>query len=142
LLRAALIVALSPGVFSGCGDSPKGPETVDVRGTLTYNGTPIEGANVIFHPTRSDQALASQAVTDRIGRFQLSTHLGAGKFKPGIVPGHYAVTITKLDTAGISSSFAPPKSLLPKKYANPKTSGLTAEVAAGRENEFQFALKD
>jgi hypothetical protein len=103
----------------------------------------VEGANVIFQPIEgSASTLASQSVTDASGRFELSTHVGAGKFKPGIVPGTYSVVITKLDTAGISTTLAPPKNVLPKKYANANTSGLTANVTAGQENDFDFALTD
>jgi hypothetical protein len=70
----------------------------------------------------------------------MSTHSGGGKFVPGIAPGRYAVAITKLDTAAVSSTLAPPKDLLPKKYGNPQTSRLTADVTEGGENDFQFAL--
>jgi hypothetical protein len=70
----------------------------------------------------------------------MNTHVGGGKFEPGIEPGRYAVAITKLDTSAIASTLAPPKDLLPKKYGDPKKSGLTADVEAGRENVFEFAL--
>ena len=140
-VRVVLCVALFPVAFAGCDNSVAGPATVAVTGTVSSGGTPLEGANVIFHPiVESGQTLASQSVTDAQGRFEMSTHVGAGKFKPGIVPGKYAVAITKLDTASIATTLAPPKDLLPKKYAHPKTSGLVAEVIEGQENEFEFAL--
>jgi hypothetical protein len=85
--------------------------------------------------------LASQATTDTAGRFALSTHVGGGKLKSGIVPGKYVVSISKLDTAPAKNTFSPPKNLLPPKYADPKTSLLTAEVVAGQTNDFQFPLK-
>jgi hypothetical protein len=139
-VRIVLSLALFSAAYAGCDGSEAGPATVAVTGTVTNGGTPLEGANVIFHPVESGQTLASQAVTDAQGRFELSTHVGAGKFKPGIVPGRYAVAITKLDTASIATTLAPPKNLLPKKYADPKTSGLVAEVVEGQENDFEFAL--
>jgi hypothetical protein len=129
-------------VLLGCDRAPEGPDTIAVSGTITYQGRPVEGANVIFHPTDASATLASQAVTDANGRFELATHVGAGKFKPGIEPGKYAVAITKLDTASISTTLAPPKNLLPLKYANQNTSGLTADVARAQENNFDFALSD
>jgi hypothetical protein len=140
-VRVGLSLALFLAAFAGCDNSAAGPATVAVTGTVSNDGTPLEGANVIFHPmAESGQTLASQSVTDAQGRFELSTHVGAGKFKPGIVPGRYAVAITKLDTASIATTLAPPKNLLPKKYADPKTSGFVAEVAEGQDNEFEFAL--
>jgi hypothetical protein len=112
-----------------------------VTGTVTFNGNPVEGANVIFNPsTGSGQTLASQAVTGADGRFELKTHIGAGEFKIGIVPGQYDVTISKLDTSGISSTLGPPKDLLPRIYRDPSTSGLKADVSADRENDFPFSL--
>jgi hypothetical protein len=140
-VRVVLSLALFPAALVGCDGSVAGPATVAVTGTVTNGGAPLEGANVIFHPVvESGQTLASQAVTDARGRFELSTHVGAGKFKPGIVPGKYSVAITKLDAASIATTLAPPKNVLPKKYADPKTSGLVAEVVEGRENDFEFPL--
>ena len=96
---------------------------------------------MIFHPVDgAEHALASQAVTNAEGQFQLATHVGGGKFKAGIVPGQYAVAITKLDTAAISGTLAPPKNLLPKKLGDPATSGLSADVTVGKDNNFPFAL--
>ena len=140
ITAAWVSVILCAFVSSGCGNTQEGPETVPVRGTVTYQGQPLDGANVVFHPTDGSTTLASQAVTDASGRFELATHVGVGKFKPGIVPGNYAVAITKLDTASVSSTLAAPKDLLPKKYGDPKTSGLAAEVTAQQDNEFSFAL--
>lgn len=139
----ALGAILCLAVALGCDRSPEGPDTVPVSGTVTYRGSPVEGANVIFHPTEgSASTLASQSITDASGRFELSTHVGAGKFKPGVVPGNYSVVITKLDTASVSTTLAPPKNLLPQKYANANTSGLTANVAAAQKNSFEFSLND
>ena len=95
-----------------------------------------------FYPAGGgDAALASQAVTNDDGKFQLITQVGGGKSKPGIAPGQYDVAITKLDMSGVTSTSTPPKNVLPRKYASPKTSKLSADVAADRENNFDFALK-
>ena len=141
LVRYALHLALvSVALLTGCSRN-QGPEMVEVSGTVAIGGLPIERANVIFYPLAGDErVLASQSVTDAEGKFQLATHVGSGKYKSGIVPGKYAVVVTKLDTAAISTTFAPPKNLLPKKYGNPATSGLTADVVAGQANDFPFQL--
>ena len=98
---------------------------------------------MLFSPEigSGDGRLASQATTDADGRFKLSTHIGGGKFKSGIVPGKYTVASHGLDTAIAKDAFSKPKNLLPPKYADPKSSKLTAEVAAGQPNDFQFPLK-
>ena len=137
-LMAALII----GTSCGCNREAKGPATVEVTGVVTMDGAPLEGANVVFNPAgNGDSRLPSQAMTDHDGRYRLQTHLGGGKYKPGIVPGKYAVTVNKLDTESIKTTYAPPKNLLPKKYADAKTSDLNADVVAGQRNDFPLALK-
>jgi hypothetical protein len=128
-------------VICGCG-APEGPDTVEVTGIVTMSGKPVEAANVIFQPLDDGAAvLPSQSGTNADGRFELQTHIGSGKYKPGIVPGKYAVVITKFNTAAISSTLSPPQNVLPKKYANPSTSGLTATVVPGQANSFEFPLE-
>ena len=141
--RCLLAAICCLSCFAGCNRDAGGPAVVEVSGTVTQNGNAVEGANVVFYPEGGGtQSLASQAVTDANGRCALSTHVGGGKFKLGIVPGKYGVAITKVDTASIKSTLAPPPNLLPKKYATPKTSGLHVDVAAGKPNDFPFALDE
>jgi hypothetical protein len=141
--RDVFIAALVLAATIGCGKQQGGPATVNVTGTVTLVGNPLEGANVVFNPAigSDDGRLASQAMTDASGRFELTTHVGGGKFKPGIVPGKYAVSISKLDTAATKNTFTPPKNLLPQRYADPKTSQLSANVKADAANDFPFELK-
>jgi hypothetical protein len=137
------LAAICVAAVTGCGGPKGGPATIEVTGTVTLNGSPVDGANVLFSPDigSSDGRLASQATTDSAGRFKLSTHVGGGKFKSGIVPGKYVVTILKLDPAAPKNTFTAPKNLLPPKYNDAKTSLLKADVAAGQPNDFQFELK-
>lgn len=136
-----LLLAVASSPLVGCGASTK-PGAATATGVVALDSKPVAGANVIFYPaSAANPALACQAVTDEQGRFQMQTHVGAGKFEPGIAPGAYVVAITKLDTAGITTTLGPPKSLLPRKYNDPKTSKLAAVVALDRENNFEFNLK-
>jgi hypothetical protein len=130
-------------LLMGCGKRAGGPATVEVAGTVTFDEKPVEGANVTFSPegTGDDARLASQALTDQNGRFQLSTYVGSGKTKSGIIPGRYQVTVSKFDRAALGKGFVAPTNVLPKKYGDAKTSQLRADVAAGKENDFPFALK-
>src|SRR5690349_4021780 len=78
----------------GCSNTQSGRTTVEVSGIVTLDGTPLDGANVLFAPDvgSDDGRLPSQAVTDNEGKFNLRTHVGGGKFQSGIAPGKYAVT--------------------------------------------------
>ncbi|MEN6492778.1 MAG: carboxypeptidase-like regulatory domain-containing protein [Thermoguttaceae bacterium] len=136
----------------GC--SGGGPDigTVKASGTVTYKGAPVEGAQVAFLPDGSGRAAA--ATTDASGRFTLNT-AGSGD---GAIPGSYKVIVTKVapNTAAPAGSSqeggaaasvaggqtAAAQDLLPAKYKNPATSGLTAKIDKGAKNDFTFELKD
>ena len=152
-------------MFTGCGGGSVGPDTEPVSGTVTMDGKPVEGAQVVFVPSGSGRA--ASGTTDASGRFKLTT------FNPqdGAVVGSYAVTISKVEggsavnvnVEGLSEEEASKKAaeafynsaaaknvgspkakdkatdLTPAKYKDAKSSGLTAEVKAG-ENNFEFKL--
>lgn len=138
----------------GC--SGGGPDlgTVKASGTVTYQGAPVEGAQVSFLPDGSGRAAA--ALTDSSGRFKLNT----GGTGDGALPGSYKVIVTKVATAAGSAGGSQEeqdaaarvarergqttaaRDLQPAKYKSPATSGLTARIAKGAKNEFTFELMD
>ena len=73
MLRTVIPIA----VFAGC-SGPPGPETADVTGTLTLNGSPLEGASVTFYPLDNrENSLVCQAMTDSEGRLSFRHMLAA-----------------------------------------------------------------
>jgi hypothetical protein len=136
-----LAVVVGILVCCGCGQQHAASGMAKATGTITFQNSPVDGANVTFYPAGGESKLVSQAITDAAGKFQLATQTGGGKSQLGVAPGKYEVSITKLDTSSVTSTLTPPKNLLPAKYANPKTSKLTADVKSGDENNFEFALK-
>lgn len=147
IAAAAVVSAL----VLGCGGegASKGPKTYPVTGTITQGGKPVEGATVMF--LMADGKKSASGLTDRDGRYSLST----AKPGDGALPGQYKVSVVKYEVATASPAtsdkeYVPPKegetapaakSLLPSKYENPQTSGLTAEVKASGENKFDFTLE-
>jgi hypothetical protein len=130
-------------ICAGCGGGPEGPATAEVSGLVSLNGAPVANADVFFHPANPDgPGKACQAVTGEDGRFTVKTHVEAGEYKPGMIPGDYRVTISKLDTSSVTSTLTPPKNVLPPMYALPQTSGFTVTVSASEENDFEFPLQD
>lgn len=146
-LVGGVILGVVAGL-EGCGSGR--PKTVPVTGVVTLDGKPVEGANVTFYPDTGQSAGTAQpkktdqvtrpatGTTDKEGKFTLKT------FEPGdgALPGKYKVTIIKkevtgflADKDGLSGGIAPggiqEKWIIPKKYADPQTSGLTAEVKPG-----------
>ena len=125
----------------GCSSDDR-PRGVPVVGVVTYRGVAVEGADVAF--SASDDGTGGFGRTDENGRFQLTARETSG----GILPGAYRVKITKFE---VESDWTPehdegvrPKETstmgLPAKYAGFESSGLTADVIEGAENEFQFEL--
>lgn len=128
-------------VLAGCTPKSDNPATVPVTGVVTLDGQPVEGANVMFQSPEQ----GSFGLTDAQGRYELQT------FEPGdgAMPGEYRVAISKVKVflpkveqgePGYVEP-PPPEHLVPSKYAAPTSSGLTATVTEGKDNEFNFELK-
>jgi hypothetical protein len=129
-------------IQAGCGAADAGPETVEVTGSVSFQGAPVPGATVLFQPTdRSGAVKPSQATTDDEGRFAMSTYVGDSQYKAGLPPGGYRVAITKLDTSRVTSTLTPPANTLPAKYASPESSGFEVQVSQGGENHFDIPLE-
>jgi hypothetical protein len=123
-----------------------------VSGVVTYKTQPVADATVTFVPV--GQTPAAVAKTDAEGQFTLKT-FDEGD---GAVPGQYNVTITKTEAPAAASTgsiddgtYQPPKpgetapepkSLLPKKYADPKTSGFPTTVPESGAEDLKFELQD
>ena len=137
-----IFAALLAASICGCSDGPTGPATVPVSGTVTLGGQPLDGATVTFQPVTgsSPDAKPAQTVTDEAGKFAASLTLLDGSSKPGLVPAEYSVTVAKMELGPLTSTTTPPKSLVPAKYNNAKTSDLTATVSADQANDLVFAL--
>jgi len=114
---------------TGCGDGKLA--TINVSGTVTLDGVPLSGASVNFSP-KTSEGHPAYGRTDENGRYKLQTFLGNPD--AGTTPGEYLVSIMKteeVDDSGSGDNTAPPRaprSLVPERYTNTNTSGLTATV--------------
>ena len=142
---ALCLVALAMlAVLPACSKAIK---TEGVTGVITYNGEPLANATVKFIPT---DATGSQSYgkTNEKGEYKLQTLLGAAD--AGTTPGEYKVTVDCIETVetgnmieenGEEKPETVAESLIPAKYNNAETSGLTATVAPG-DNTINFDLTD
>lgn len=142
VLCIALVAAVA---LVGCGES--GPTLYEAEGTVTYNGAPVADAVVNFG---FDDGQTSVATTGPDGKFNITTN-----GRPGAPLGSAVVAITKFGGATMMTpeqmmasaqkgEATTAKSAIPEKYADPKTSGLKAEIVAGGKdkNKFTFPLVD
>ncbi|MDR3110995.1 MAG: carboxypeptidase-like regulatory domain-containing protein [Planctomycetaceae bacterium] len=143
LIVSFLFVAV---IIAGCSDGKI--KTNGVTGTVTYDGSPLAGATVIFSPVTDGQGNPAVGETDEKGVYVLQTILG--NFGAGTTPGDYTVTVTKTelkktgkkttDGDGVVHEETKPVSVIPEKYAQAATSGFTATVKSG-SNTFDFNLE-
>ncbi|HVA51242.1 MAG TPA: carboxypeptidase-like regulatory domain-containing protein [Pirellulales bacterium] len=143
IFTAAFVLALC----GGCNSKPHVAGKT-VTGTVTYNGSPVEGASVSFiSPTAS-----GYGSTDKEGRFTLRSAQGEG-----VPVGEYKVTVVKTELpptgkeATSDADYVPPdpdappaqpKDLLPAKYKLPESSQLSATVTEQGPNEVTLTLTD
>ncbi len=148
---AASTLSVVSAALSGCGDgSPYAP----VSGQLSYHGKPVEGASVMLRPV--GEGRPAWAKTDSEGRFDLQT----AKAGDGALIGSHKVSITAVKPVKPSGPFDPDNEqaellaelhnasrrrykrewIIPEKFSNPSTSGLTFEVVRG-ENTLVLDLE-
>ena len=161
-LIGTTVAGMAALALLGCGNGESALDTVPVSGVVTLDGTPVEGANVVFAPT-SGSGTAASGVTDASGRYQLTTQ----DPNDGALAGSYVVMISKTETEpsaaaaavkpGMSAEEATKAAMeardksgeadepqvsdkLPAKYKDPAASGFKAEVSKGGQTEFNFEL--
>jgi hypothetical protein len=104
-----------------------------VRGQALYQGQPMSGAVVIFHPLdRPEPRPYGRA--DEQGRFQLTTY----KANDGAPAGAYAVSFWwRLNSEEEDQS----QSLLPDRLTSPDTSAIRVAIAPGDNELPAFVLE-
>ena len=121
-LGAAFVLSAAALTCASCG--PAGKKVVPVQGKVLYNGQPLKGAFVFFHPvgdnpfTRGDQP---RGVVGDDGSFRITTY----QADDGAPPGKYTVTIFWQPKAPAGDDGGNPPFV---RYLSPATSPLRAEV--------------
>ncbi|HBE66912.1 MAG TPA: hypothetical protein DDW52_02055 [Planctomycetaceae bacterium] len=149
---------LFPLTFAGCGDPGIG--AIPVSGTVTVDGTAMEGVMVVYTPADGSTGRAASGRTDAEGKYTLTTEINGD----GAIPGEYKIAVTKhenaeddlpkevdpddpdsldniygeLDTSKDEKS----KNMIHAQYENPLGSGLSATVTDDEsKNVFDFDVK-
>ena len=146
LIRSVGLLLLA-GMVSALGCSGRTGAFAKVSGVVKKEGVPVDGAKVTFYSTVQAEGQKTgvySVMTDNEGKYLLA----AVGNDPGIPPGMYKVTITKLELKG-----APPemdqgqleaaglaKNLLPMDYETLANTKLSVTLEAGN-NEKNFDLK-
>ena len=122
-------VLLIPTLLVGCGSG-----VVSVPGEVILDGRPIEKATVMLLPL-SKGGLPARGTSDANGQFTLVTE----KVGEGVMPGEYDVAVTLVEVSGLPTGpgtgqgVVRTRWIVPEKYSNPKTAGISVEVKSGME---------
>ena len=120
---------LLAGLAIGCGG---GPQSLQVEGRVSFNGTPVPSGAVIFLDALDQRCLAE---IGEDGRYQ--TDLPAGEHRVGISAPRET---TSTGFEAFEEPSLPP--YVPFQYADPTHSGLVVTVEEDGDNVFDFPLKD
>jgi hypothetical protein len=106
------------GAMLGCRGDPRFLPTYPARGQVFFEGKPAAGVLVFFHGPigKGNDWTKPSASTDTEGNFSLVTY----RQGDGAPVGNYTVTVATGTESKVTG--------LPTHYADPATSGLTAEV--------------
>ena len=133
LKREGVFLVLATVLASGCG---RGPTTVPVRGEVYFNGQPMKDGIVVYVPNDSAAARQASGRIQSDGSFVLTTF----KNGDGVVPGDYSIVVyayeprpgepkTRAEHEAVAKAGGLKRGfVIPEKYVNPKTSGLSDTV--------------
>ncbi|MDR1477835.1 MAG: hypothetical protein LBJ00_02725 [Planctomycetaceae bacterium] len=129
-------------------NDPRKIGLVPASGTITYNGSPLDGATIVFTPKDTSKQGAG-ALSSTNGKFVLTTISD----NDGAFPVEYSVYVLKEESPQISDEelmeYArqgktppQPKNLLPVKYTNPDEPIINISIPATGDKNIIIELKD
>jgi len=129
-----LALLITSSVVIGCGEGdPDAIPAVPAAGTVNYQGKPVETGYVQFVPEKGRPASG----TIQNGQFTLMTY----EEGDGAIPGKHQVGITATKQVTIKGRGEPVDVyIIPQRYANPSSSGVTVEVPAEGKKDIKIEI--
>ena len=142
-----MMVVASGLLTIGC-SGESGPPTAPVSGVVTYEGKPVQYANVIFFPQNIPDAHTAFAQTDEEGRFSGMTTAGSSVGSGAAVGSHF-VTITEgwppgteIPETAEGMQKDPPPGPWGQEYRDSSNPKLKVEIVEGQENHFEWDISE
>ncbi|WP_437222458.1 hypothetical protein SH661x_002787 [Planctomicrobium sp. SH661] len=138
----SLIVLFGIGLtFSGCFSNPD--RLIPVSGSVKYGGKPLTSGIIIFTPADELNGTIASAEIEADGSF----HPQVSHSNRGMKAGEYQVSITYLPNfAQLTPNQMVQKQKdilsIPKKYSDPRTSGLKVTIQKKSANQLELELED
>ena len=142
---SGVLVCCALGLFTltGCPEENSDlPKTVPASGTVTLDGKPVDGAQVVFIDDTSNKS--ADAMSDSKGQFSLNAFPGQ---KTGAQPGSYKVQVSKTIEKKLGGTNADGGENvtwefgLPAHYSSFSKSGLTATIPEEGARDLKIELK-
>ena len=153
--RTACGVCVGLALLAGCSRkvddkwTRQRPQVYPSTGIVLYQNKPVAGATVMFESSNADAKAGGGLVaighTDAAGTFRMKTY----KEYEGVVAGPHRVSVTKVEytpaprPAGTNPDLdipPIPTSVLPNKYKDFASSGLTVTVTSEGPNHVRLSL--
>lgn len=131
---ACLLALLAVFIFLGCGSD--GPVLAPASGSVLFEGEPLSSGSVMFQPKEGRH---SRANIQPDGTFVMST-VNEGD---GATVGQHMVRVTSSQKPIVDAQGEElvGRSLIPKKYSNFRTSGITVDVPPEGTDSISIELK-
>jgi hypothetical protein len=131
-LLAVILLLFGTTALVGCKEQQERAPTYPAQGSVRFDGRPTPGAFIVLHPKTPIEPPAPNPTgyVDANGQFVLHTYSA----NDGAPEGEYDVAIRWQKLVKKDGESSPGPNVLPPKYANPKKSNLTVQIAAG-ENQ-------
>jgi hypothetical protein len=109
------------------GGLPDQPQVYPARGKLVFkNGDPVRHTGLTFTPIEAGKGFECEAFTGLDGTFEIRSFSNTGN--DGAVPGEYICSLTQKIPVKMKSGKNINPSVIPKKYQNKNTSGITVVI--------------
>ncbi|QDT91799.1 carboxypeptidase-like regulatory domain-containing protein [Gimesia algae] len=137
-LKYIACLLFSTVFLSGCGSDLDSRPTVEIMGTVTMDGSPLQEASIQFTSPKTGES--AYANLDKNGKYSIT-------FPKADIGSAYEITITppvvEEENAMALAEQSQNKSTtkIPAKYSDRTTSGLSARVEQAGTNEANFDLK-
>jgi hypothetical protein len=147
--RAVIFACIALLPLLGCGEDDGIGQRYSVSGKVTYKGELLKGGNVNFLPDGAGVPGRGASGVIKAGYYSMTTLTSGdgvlpGKYKVGINANYTDMSEAVKQNGGMyqGSRFAGPRiKVIPEKYTNPATSGLTFEVKP-TSNTFDIDLPE
>lgn len=128
MLRLRPVVLFLVGIVvlcgSGCGKGSL--DTIPVKGTVTYQNTPLKTGSIVFHP---DATKGNKSKEQPVGTIaENGSYTIATGNQTGAPPGWYKVTVVSTAPSNPNDEYSLPRSLISKRYEQVASTPLSVEV--------------